>query len=231
MKKYLSLLLLAFPLTASAALKPGDFLTSGPTGTKTISLTFDDGPGPQTEEFLKLLDKYDVKATFFMLGEMVKIRPKVAKAVAAHGHELASHTYTHTHYGQRLRQLNGDVPATKKELLAEMKKTQSLIQTTTGQKVRFCRMPHGVDKPWIKEVAKDAGVVLVNWTYGADWTKEPQDKLIKEYVAALKPGAIILLHDGNPHREKSLAITEAILQAAQERGYRIVPLGKLLNYQ
>src|SRR5262245_50324955 len=81
-----------------AAPKAGDVVTQGPTTSKRIALTFDDGPGPRTDAYLDLLDKYGVKATFFMLAEQANNRPKMAKAVADKGHEVASHTYNHTNY-------------------------------------------------------------------------------------------------------------------------------------
>jgi peptidoglycan/xylan/chitin deacetylase (PgdA/CDA1 family) len=214
-----------------ASPKPGEFFTSGPATSKKIVLTFDDGPGAQTAEFLDLLDRYNAKATFFMLGEQVKNRPAVAKEVAARGHEIASHTYLHTNYLRELKNVGGDVSKAKQVLLADMKKTNDILQKTTGKKMVYCRMPHGIDRPWIKETAKDAGLVLVNWTYGSDWTTAPQEKLIPEYEAAIKPGAILLLHDGNPRREKSLAITEAVLKKAQEMGYSFVTVGDMLGDQ
>lgn len=212
-----------------AAPKPGDFLTSGPTTEKRIALTFDDGPGPQTKEFLDLLDKYKVKATFFILGEQVKNRPSVAKDVAARGHEIASHTYSHTNYLRKLKEVGGDTAKAREILLADMKKTNETIEKHTGKKAFYCRMPHGIDRPWIKEAAKSAGHVLVNWTYGSDWTGDSVETLSKSYVAALKPGAILLFHDGNPRREKSLALVEAVLKASIEKGYATVTVGEMLG--
>jgi peptidoglycan/xylan/chitin deacetylase (PgdA/CDA1 family) len=220
------LIFLTIPLLASP--KPGEFFTSGPASEKRIALTFDDGPGAQTPEFLNLLDRYQVKATFFMLGEQVQYRGPIAKDVASLGHEIASHTYFHTNYLKKLKEV-GDPSKAEEILLADMKKTQQLLEKTTAHKIIYCRMPHGIDRPWIKNAARRAGVVLVNWTYGSDWTTSPAEKLIPEYVAAIKPGAILLLHDGNPHREKSLAITEAILKAAKDKGFAVVTVGQMLG--
>lgn len=221
--------LLCIANVAFAAPKPGDFYVSGKTQEKIIALTFDDGPGPHTGQFLDLLDRYGVKATFFMLGEQVKNKPTIAKRVQERGHEIADHTTRHTNYLKKLKELNGDVSLAKQELLADMKKSQEQIKKTTAVDVTLCRMPHGIDRPWIKEVAKEAGVILVNWTYGADWTGESVGELEKGYIKAIKPGAILLFHDGWPKADKSLALTEAVLKAAQEKGYKIVPVGQLLG--
>ena len=96
----------------------------------------------------------------------------------------------------------------------------------------YLRMPHGIDGPWVHEAAKEAGFILVNWTYGADWTSPPPDpiaSLKNSYVKALQPGTIYLIHDGWPKSEKSLAVTEAILIAAKEKGFELVTVGELLN--
>jgi peptidoglycan/xylan/chitin deacetylase (PgdA/CDA1 family) len=90
-------------------------------------------------------------------------------------------------------------------------------------------MPHGIDRPWIKEAAKETGFILVNWTYGADWLSTPEDQLEKSYINAIEPGAIFLFHDGGSKRDKSLKLTEAVIKAAQEQGYQIVPVGELLG--
>ncbi len=231
------LLLLLFPATAFAQLKPGDFVTQGPTSAKRIALTFDDGPGPQTEAFIALLEKYHVKATFFMLAEQASFRPKVARAIADGGHEIGSHTFNHTNYLQvytaaMVRNANGPEKAAAEargKLEADMAKSRTIIEKATGHPLTLLRMPHGVDRPWVKEAAKREGFVLANWTFGADWLKTPEEELEKQYLKALKPGAIILLHDGNSHREKTLALTEAVIKAAQKDGFELVTLGELIG--
>lgn len=227
--KRILLLLFFFSGTLVAAPKPGDFYTSGPAKSNAISLTFDDGPGPQTREFLDLLDKYNVKGTFFMLGEQVKNRPAVAKEVAARGHEVANHTFSHTNYLRKLKEVGGDTSKAKAALLADMNQTNEMIMKHTGKKVLYCRMPHGIDRPWIKEAAKESGLVLVNWTYGSDWTGDPVETLAKEYVAQVKPGAILLFHDGNSKREKSLALVEAVLKETIESGFTVITVGEMLK--
>jgi len=237
MRRALLLLALLLPVSALAQLKPGDFITAGPATAKRIALTFDDGPGPQSEAFIVLLEKYNVKGTFFMLGEQAGFRPKVAKAIADGGHEVASHTFNHTNYLQVYKAAmlrNSNVPEkaaadARAKLIEDMAKSRTLIEKATGRKLTLLRMPHGVDRPWVKEAAKKEGFVLANWTFGADWLKTPEDQLARQYVKAIKPGAIFLFHDGNRHREKSLALTEAVIKAAQKDGFEIVTLGELLG--
>jgi len=219
---------------SAASPKAGDFFTAGKTTEKKFALTFDDGPGLRTAEFLDLLDKYQVKATFFLLSNKVKNRPEVAKQILARGHEIANHTTQHENYKLIHRKLVKQDPKNgaelaKQMLINDMKESREVIEKTLGVKMLYLRMPYGIDGAWIHEAAKTAGFVLVNWTWGADWDGAPAEKLIPGYVQALKPGAIILLHDGWPKSEKSLAITEAVLNAAQEKGLKIVTVGELLE--
>lgn len=240
MKRLLILIILALPLYGHAALKPGDFVTSGPAHEKKIALSFDDGPGPNTDKFLELLKKYNVKGTFFMLGEQARIRPDVAKRVAADGHEIGNHTMTHMDYNKRYKyrlKSNGGnkdaaVKQVKEDLFIDMKGSRAIIEKIIGEKMQLLRMPHGIDRPWIKDVARQAGFIIVNWSYGADWTSpppNPTESLKKSYVKALHPGVIYLIHDGWPKSDKSLAVTEAILIAAKDQGYTVVTVGELLG--
>ncbi len=235
--KFLLLACVLSPCVLPAAVKPGEFYTQGPTSSKKIALTFDDGPGPNTEKFLELLDRYQVKATFFVLGEQVRLRPQVAKEIVEKGHEIASHTMTHINYVKRYNYWLGQAKnnqekaaqLAKQDLVKDIKDARVMIEKNVDRKMKLMRMPHGIDKPWIKSAAKETGFTLVNWTYGSDWTSAPAEKQIPGYLSAVKPGAIILLHDGWPKSDKSLAIAEAVIKGAKEKGLEIVTVGELLG--
>jgi len=236
----LNIIFLSVPILSMGESTPKVFYYEGPKTEKQIALTFDDGPGPHTQEFLDLLDRYKVKATFFMLGELAEFRGSVAKEVLTRGHEVGNHTFNHKNYLKELkdqiRQSNETkenhphaTAVVKKELLEDMNKSRAVIEKAIGKKLTICRMPHGVDATWVHEVARDAGFILVNWTYGADWTKASAEELIPSYIKAIRPGAILLLHDGGNKREKTLQITEAVIKAAQEKGYKMVTVTELLK--
>lgn len=230
LRKYVFISSLIFSLAGSilaGPLAPGSFVTKGPSTVKRIALSFDDGPGPQTEKFLDLLDRYQVKGTFFMLSEQVKYKPRIAKMVVDRGHEAASHTTSHKNYAKLAKEKS--ISEAKVDLLADMANSRKTIEDATGAKLKILRMPHGIDRPWIKEAAKETGFVLVNWTYGADWLSTPEVELRKTYVKAIEPGAIFLFHDGGSKRDKSLALTQAVIEAAKSQGYEIVTVGELLD--
>lgn len=226
--------LLLLTVAEAAAPQPGEFFTAGASTEKKIALTFDDGPGPETGQVLDALKRHDVRATFFMLGEQAQRRPKVAERVAKDGHEVANHTWNHVNYLKRFRELGGAekpgaVARVQAELMADMEKSRGAIEEMSGQRIALCRMPHGVDRPWVNEAARKTGFVMVNWTYGADWLSIPEDQLSKSYVKAIRPGAIFLFHDGGRRRAKTIALAEAVIIAAKEQGYQIVTAGELLG--
>ena len=218
------------------AVEPGRLYTHGPAGAKRIALTFDDGPGPETPKLLDLLDRHGVKATFFLTGEMVSKWASVARDTARRGHELGSHTFNHRNYLQHYRALAAERKAAgeaetqaRRDLVADMRRTHALIQKETSVGVTLCRMPHGIDRPWVRESARAAGHALVNWTHGADWQQGSVGELLPGYLKALRPGAIFLFHDGGRNRSKSFDLAEAVIHEARKRGFEIVTVGELLR--
>ncbi|HOW27627.1 MAG TPA: polysaccharide deacetylase family protein [Elusimicrobiota bacterium] len=205
-----------------SSLKPGDFAWKVDTSTRVVALTFDDGPGDHTERVLALLKAHGVKATFFMMGENVLEHPDVAKKVAQEGHEIANHTYSHVNYAKT------DKTVGTEKLRASIRKTQEILLQQTGQTSRFCRMPHGITRAWINEAAREEGVVLVNWTFGYDWFNLTPAETLESYEKNLRPGSIILMHDGGK-RGKTLYVLERFLKILKNRGYATLTVGEILE--
>ncbi len=231
----------AFPATGTApAAAAGTLVTHGPASAKRIALTFDDGPAPATEQFLDLLRRHHVHATFFMLGDLVQRHPTLVRKLVEQGHEVGTHTFDHTNYATLYRETaarataRGDASAeaqaeAKRCLRTDLRRSRETIEKASGVPVTLCRMPYGIDRPWVKEVAKETGLVLVNWTYGADWQTGSAKELQPGYLKAIRPGAILLFHDGRKEPAKSLALAEAVIRAAEERGFEMVTVSQLLQ--
>lgn len=203
----------------------GKFYAEGSPKKAEFALTYDDGPGYITGELLKLLEKYGVKATFFMQGPSLRQYPELAAEAAAAGHLIGNHTDRHLFYPEV-----GKRPDREKVLEKELDRAAALIEKSAGRKPLFLRMPNGYTKDWVKKTAAAKGYVIVNWTYGSDWTPLPEDRMTAEYLKNLRPGAILLLHDGGgKKREKTLRITEKILQEAARKGLKAVALDELLG--
>ncbi|MDA8130807.1 MAG: polysaccharide deacetylase family protein [Elusimicrobia bacterium] len=217
-------------LLAAALCRAGDrpaarFYASGDPKKAEFALTFDDGPGYITGDLLKLLEKKGAKATFFMLGTSVRAHPEKARAVAAAGHMVCSHTDSHLLWVKEARKKGYEL-----RLEEELARSAASIEKAAGVRPAVLRMPNGYDKPWVRLVAGKLGYTLVNWTYGSDWTKQSEEKMDEGYLKALQPGAILLMHDGGGKgRVKDLKLVELILDEAVRKGLKPVRVDELLG--
>ena len=199
------------------------FYAQGPRSVKAIALTFDDGPGNYTEKILSVLKQNGVKATFFMEGSQVTLRPAIAKEVAAAGHEIGNHTYNHLNY-------YSDVKVDREKVLAtEMQKTADAIQKATGETPRLMRVPNGYIRAWVKDLALREKYTVINWSFGCDWKKLTADQLFAVYSKNLQPGAIFLMHDGGKHRQATAEMLGRLIAEARRQGYSMVTISELLN--
>jgi peptidoglycan/xylan/chitin deacetylase (PgdA/CDA1 family) len=222
MKKIIFITALLFSINIYAE---KGFYAEGNYKKNSFSLTYDDGPGKITTELLKLLNNYNAKATFFVLGENVKKYPEILKMVKENGHLIGNHTYSHKNfYSLDKSNLN------KEEILIkEIEKSEYEIKKVTGEKPIFMRLPNGFSKTWAKTIINEKGYTLINWTFGCDWERMEEKKMTEKYLKALKPGAILLMHDGGKNKEKTLRITEAILKKARELGLKPVTIDELIK--
>jgi peptidoglycan/xylan/chitin deacetylase (PgdA/CDA1 family) len=175
---------------------PGHSLRT--TGSTAISLTFDDGPDPvQTPKILALLDKYQIKATFCLIGQNVEKHPEIVREIVAAGHTLCNHTWNHS------LTIGKDQPA---KIQADLARTNAAIQAAApGAQIPFFRAPGGNFTDQLVSVAKSDGMASLYWAVDPrDWdhpTGETDDahiaRVIAEIHKSVKPGSIILSHDFN----------------------------------
>ncbi|MEH1820186.1 MAG: polysaccharide deacetylase family protein [Nostoc sp.] len=191
---------------------------------KVIALTFDDGPGPKnTAQILEILKKNDIKATFFMIGEMVKYFPQVAKQVAADGHVIGNHTWHHWY-----RRMDVATAA------SEIDRTAEIIYKTTGEKTTLFRPPGGFLNNGLVKYAENEKYAVMMWSEesGDAERRSPQvPMLIKNVLKYAKPGAIVLMHDGGGNRSKSVKALPEIIAGLKSQGYRFVTIPQLLEMQ
>jgi len=200
------------------------FYTDGPADQKKVALTFDDGPGKNTERILEILKEKNVKATFFMLGVSVAGHPDLAKEVVAAGHEIGNHTYGHVSF---FAYKGADREA---KMDSEISKGENAIKKATGITPVIMRYPYGYSKKEAIAVAKKRGYKVINWTFGCDWEKNhTAEEMHQKYLGALKNGAIFLMHDlnGNPRVPEFLG---KFIDEIREKGYEIVTVSELLDF-
>ncbi|MFD8825538.1 polysaccharide deacetylase family protein [Streptomyces sp. NPDC059605] len=184
---------------------------------KCIALTFDAGPGQYTPRLLDILKEEKVHATFFLLGKNhVKKHPDMVRRLAAEGHEVANHTWTH----QVLTDREPD------EIRAELKQTQDAIVEITGKKPRLMRPPQGRTDDTVSEISKDLGLSQILWSATAKDFSTNDSELIKKRILdqASKDG-IILLHD---IYKGTVPAVPGIIDALKKQGYTFVTVPQLM---
>ena len=195
--------------------KPVATKPTSSTKAKKIALTFDDGPHPKvTPQILKILEKYDAKATFFVVGNEVKKNPKVLQAVADAGHEIGNHTYSHA----KLTTLSA------RKIKLQVDSTDAAIKAAIGQNATVFRPPYGA---YNKTVTNQLKVPNVMWTIDTlDWKHHNPKKTVASVQKNAKNGSIVLLHD--IHQTTADAL-EPILVLLQEQGYEFVTVSEILK--
>lgn len=196
------------------------YVYSGLANSKSIALTFDDGPNANfTPSLLTILQEKNVKATFFLLGEQVKLFPAQAKSIAEAGHELGCHSYSHPN----LRK------ASKETIEKEIADTQDLIEKTAGVRPKVFRPPYGNSSSQVVDICKKNGIdYFIFWTVDTnDWkTNSTKDSIIEKALKEAKGGAIILMHD---RFTKSVEAAAVIIDKLKEKGYNFVTVSELIK--
>lgn len=214
--------LVAYPVMNSQSWR-GAVVYSVPTKEKVVALTFDDGPHPKfTPEILDILKKYHVRATFFMIGKDMEKNPDIVKRVIAEGSVVANHTYTHPHNIER---------DTESRMNFELEKCEKTIEKITGKRAYLFRPPRGLVNGKVMAAAGRNGYRTILWTVCADHHDAPTPKLMaKRVFDHVRPGAIILAHDGSfPSRWKDVDATPIIIEGLKKQGYRFVTVPELLK--
>ena len=192
-------------------------LTRLPTTGKTVALTFDDGPSPETTPaVLDILAAFEVQATFFVLGELVEQSPDLLRRIVAEGHGLGLHGYQHRPF----------VLMNTRQIKGEIERTRSAISRACPAAVvsPWLRPPHGFKSPGVLWAVHQARLGLAGWSIDArDYVESELERVAQNILSRLRPGAIILLHDG-PGNAATVAALPAILQGLREQGWQPVLL-------
>ncbi|MDH4618565.1 polysaccharide deacetylase family protein [Brevibacillus sp. AY1] len=203
----------------------GEIVWEVPTKSKVIALTFDDGPDPRyTTQIAELLKEYNAKATFFVVGSRVKAHPQVVRLLMEQQHELANHTYTHPD----VRRIS---PANLRE---EVLATQEEIYKHTGLRPHLFRPPGGVYNESLVHVAKDAGFLVVMWSWHQDtrdWSDPGVKKITNKVLNNARNGDIVLFHDYGGNRKQTVDALREIMPELQKRGYQFVTVSELMKYR
>lgn len=215
--------LMLFLVWASADIGSNIYLKAlcrGDKRSKVVSLTFDDGPDEyMTPIVLDVLKKYQVKATFFLVGTKVEKHPEIVRRMVEEGHRLANHTYSH----------KGDFPLScftdvTKEIL---RCNESIYRAANVRPVWF-RPPFGVTNPIIGKAIRRLGFQTIGWSIRSFDTVagRSREKVGCRIIDQLHPGAVVLLHD---RCEKADELLEKVIVETLKRGYEFISLDEMFN--
>ncbi len=191
-----------------------------PTREKVVAFTFDDGPHPITTALLlDILKRDQAKATFFVVGEKAEEYPELVRRIAAAGHQVGCHTYSHLN----LTELTpGQV---EKELTFWERDVDRII----GPGPRFLRPPGGDYDRETLSILRRRGYVLALWSVNpGDWRSPPPKKIEHYVLGHIHPGAVVLMHDDGLNTVKALP---TILRELKRQGYRFVTMQEMARLQ
>ena len=191
-----------------------------------IYLTFDDGPNERaTDAILERLAVDRVPAAFFMVGDHVRRFPTLARRVVAEGQMVGNHTHNHVKLHV----------ASRHKIRTQLEVAHEAIQWATGRAPLAFRAPHGYRSPFLRAAARRLHYTVFGWTFGVFDTARPGvDEIRRRVRKRLRPGAIVLLHDGdgyNPEgdRMQTADALPGIIADARNAGYEFGPLSELLD--
>ena len=186
-----------------------------------IAITFDDGPHPKnSKKILDVLEKYDVKSTFFVVGVNVKNYPSALNEIVEKGHEIGNHTYSHL----ILKSLSED--KIKKEIID----TEDALNDAKILAPKLLRPPCGLYDNKLLEVAKSEDYKIVLWTIDTkDWEHRSVNEIVNKVLSNIKSGDIILFHDYISGVNNTPEALDILIPKLQEMGFNLVTVSELLQ--
>ncbi|MFJ8436659.1 polysaccharide deacetylase family protein [Kitasatospora sp. NPDC094019] len=185
-------------------------------GSRTVYLTFDDGPSPRyTPQVLALLAQYGARATFFEIGQNVAAYPAVTRRVHDQGHSVQNHSWSHPD----LRSLS------KSAFDSQVSATDARIRASTGTTPSCLRPPYGAVNSAVRSGAARLGKTVQLWSVDPqDWARPGRAAIERRVLDRVTPGAVVLMHDGGGDRSQTVAALSNILRTLKARGYTFAPL-------
>ena len=184
---------------------------------KFVSLSFDAAWGNEdTQMLIDILAKYNVKATFFVVGEWVDKYPESVKALHDAGHEVMNHSDAHPHMAK----------LTAKQIIDEVNRCSDKIEAVTGVRPTLFRCPYGEYDDNVIGTVNGMGLTAVQWdTDSLDWKKLTAGEISQRVTGKVQPGSIVLFHNAGLHTPEALP---SILEYLLAEGYTVVPISEIL---
>jgi peptidoglycan/xylan/chitin deacetylase (PgdA/CDA1 family) len=187
-----------------------------------IALTFDDGPWYDTPQFLTLLEREHVVATFFQIGQQIGRYGAVDRRLLRGGDMIGDHTWSHVNVAG-----DGSFAAIQIGMAAA-----AIRHATGGFSPCLFRAPGGGVSPALAAEARRMGFTTIQWDIDPrDWALPGTQAITSNVINNAHPGAIVEMHDGGGNRSETLAALPPIIKTLHRRGYRFVTLTQMLGYR
>jgi len=184
-----------------------------------VALTFDDGPGPYTDEILHILHRFDAPATFFVLGNMVGSRPDLIRKELHQGHAVGGHTFDHPHMGELAFSTQ----------ISEFNELADAMEENGLPEPRLFRPPYGSFNADTIELLDHRRLLMVLWSIDTgDYLDPGSDVIVERALDGVEPGSVILLHDAGGDRSETVEALPKILRGLRERHLQPVTIPQLL---
>lgn len=186
-------------------------------GEKLCAISFDAAWGNEdTQKLIDILAEYNVKTTFFVVGDWVDKYPESVKALADAGHEVMSHSDHHDHYNTLSRE----------QIVADINASCQKIEAVTGSRPTLIRCPYGEYDDHVISAVRSLGMEPIQWDVDSlDWKDYDANTIFRRVTEHVAPGSIVLFHNAALHTPEALP---SILQYLQGQGYTVVPIGQLI---
>lgn len=209
------------PMKKLVGCKAGpSFVSNGPANRRQIALTFDDGPWPDTPQFLSILEREHVVATFFQIGEHVGTYGKdVDRRMLADGDMIGDHSWSHP-----------DLAGAGPFAASQISSTASAIRKLTGFTPCLFRAPYGAVSSALISEARGMGFTTVQWDVDPrDWARPGTDAIYAAVVQGAHNGAIVIQHDGGGDRSETLAALPHEIETLRREGYQFVTIAQMFG--
>lgn len=184
---------------------------------KVASISFDAAWGNEdTGKLIEILGKYNVKATFFVVGDWADKYPESVKQLSDAGHEVMNHSNKHPHMPE----------LSKDKMREELTSCNDKIEAITGVKPILFRAPYGDYNNEVVQTVRECGSYTIQWDVDSlDWKDLSADEITKRVLTKIKPGSIVLFHNAAKHTPEALP---GILEKLKSDGYNIIPISQLI---
>jgi len=184
-----------------------------------IALTFDDGPNKEfTPKVLALLEKFNAKATFFLIGNQIEENQELVNEIIAKGHTIGNHTFSHTNNFGFLK---------TKDVILDLEKNTVLVEQLFQLKMKLFRPAFGVTNPRISKAVKKLNLATFGWSVRSlDTTKDSKEKIVARLTNNIKRGDVVLLHDTS---QKSVEVLEQFLVFLENNKIQTLTIDQLFN--